>query len=55
MTVPAGIRPSRRTRTSLPAVLMRAGTSKGLFIHRSHLPPSEADWEAPLLAAMGSR
>lgn len=45
----------RRVRHSLPAVLMRAGTSKGLFIHRAHLPPSESDWSAPLLAAMGSR
>lgn len=45
----------RRLRKSLPAVYMRAGTSKGLFIHRSHLPPSESDWAEPLLAAMGSR
>ncbi|KAK0380909.1 hypothetical protein CLIM01_01773 [Colletotrichum limetticola] len=45
----------RRVRHSLPAVLMRAGTSKGLFIHRSHLPPSEAEWATPLLAAMGSK
>ncbi|KAL2106026.1 hypothetical protein VUR80DRAFT_7412 [Thermomyces stellatus] len=55
MTVPGGTAPLRRKRASLPAVLMRAGTSKGLFIHRAHLPPSESDWEAPLLAAMGSR
>lgn len=34
---------------------MRAGTSKGLFIHRSHLPPSLDDWATPLLAAMGSK
>lgn len=34
---------------------MRAGTSKGLFIHRSHLPPSQDEWATPLLAAMGSR
>ncbi|KAH6690872.1 methylitaconate delta2-delta3-isomerase [Verticillium dahliae] len=46
---------ARRTRRSLPAVLMRAGTSKGLFIHRAHLPSSENVWAAPLLAAMGSR
>lgn len=39
----------------MPAVLMRAGTSKGLFIHRAHLPSSENAWAAPLLAAMGSR
>lgn len=34
---------------------MRAGTSKGLFIHRSHLPPTQEEWATPLLAAMGSR
>jgi 2-methylaconitate cis-trans-isomerase PrpF len=34
---------------------MRAGTSKGLFIHRAHLPASQEEWAAPLLAAMGSR
>ncbi|RYP73811.1 hypothetical protein DL771_003389 [Monosporascus sp. 5C6A] len=34
---------------------MRAGTSKGLFIHRHHLPASEAAWAGPLLAAMGSQ
>lgn len=45
----------RRVRHSLPAVLMRAGTSKGLFIHRSHLPLSQEEWATPLLAAMGSR
>ncbi|OHW93786.1 methylitaconate delta2-delta3-isomerase [Colletotrichum incanum] len=45
----------RRVRHSLPAVLMRAGTSKGLFIHRSHLPQSQDEWATPLLAAMGSR
>ncbi|TQN73000.1 putative isomerase YraM [Colletotrichum shisoi] len=47
--------PKRRVRHSLPAVLMRAGTSKGLFIHRSHLPPTQDEWATPLLAAMGSR
>jgi 2-methylaconitate cis-trans-isomerase PrpF len=45
----------KRVRRSLPAVLMRAGTSKGLFIHRHDLPASEAAWAGPLLAAMGSR
>jgi 2-methylaconitate cis-trans-isomerase PrpF len=45
----------RRVRHSLPAVLMRAGTSKGLFIHRHHLPASETAWAGPLLAAMGSK
>ena len=45
----------KRVRHSLPAVLMRAGTSKGLFIHRHDLPASEAAWTGPLLAAMGSQ
>ncbi|KAL1653909.1 hypothetical protein SLS61_003694 [Didymella pomorum] len=39
----------------LPAALMRAGTSKGLFIHRHQLPASESQWAGPLLAAMGSQ
>jgi 2-methylaconitate cis-trans-isomerase PrpF len=34
---------------------MRAGTSKGLFIHRDHLPADESQWAGPLLAAMGSQ
>lgn len=45
----------KRVRCSLPATLMRAGTSKGLFIHRHHLPADEAQWAGPLLAAMGSQ
>jgi 2-methylaconitate cis-trans-isomerase PrpF len=48
-------RAPRRVRHSLPAVLMRAGTSKGLFIHRHDLPASETAWAGPLLAAMGSQ
>jgi hypothetical protein len=48
-------RAPKRVRRSLPAVLMRAGTSKGLFIHRHHLPASEVAWAGPLLAAMGSQ
>ncbi|KAH7361328.1 PrpF protein-domain-containing protein [Pyrenochaeta sp. MPI-SDFR-AT-0127] len=48
-------RSRKKVRCSLPAVLMRAGTSKGLFIHRHHLPASEAAWAGPLLAAMGSQ
>ncbi len=34
---------------------MRAGTSKGLFIHRHHMPADESKWDSVLLAAMGSR
>ncbi|KAK7186023.1 methylitaconate delta2-delta3-isomerase [Paraphaeosphaeria sporulosa] len=44
-----------RVRCSVPAVLMRAGTSKGLFIYRHDLPASENLWAGPLLAAMGSQ
>jgi len=48
-------RARKRIRCSLPAVLMRAGTSKGLFVHRHNLPASESEWANPLLAAMGSQ
>ena len=34
---------------------MRAGTSKGLFINRRHLPTCKEEWKPWLLAAMGSR
>lgn len=43
--------PSRRC---MPAVWMRSGTSKGLFIHQTALPPSPKLWESILLSAMGS-
>lgn len=49
------VTPHRRVRRSIPAVMMRAGTSKGLFLHRKDLPASESEWAAPLLAAMGSK
>lgn len=49
------VRKNKRVRCSLPAALMRAGTSKGLFIHRHQLPASESLWAGPLLAAMGSQ
>jgi 2-methylaconitate cis-trans-isomerase PrpF len=38
---------------SVPAVLMRGGTSKGLVFRREHLPDRSA-WDALFLAAMGS-
>ncbi|KAF7179600.1 hypothetical protein CNMCM7691_008648 [Aspergillus felis] len=41
-------------RKTLPAVWMRSGTSKGLFLHRHHLPASTHLWEPILLSAMGS-
>lgn len=33
---------------------MRSGTSKGLYIHRFHLPESEDEWAPIILSAMGS-
>ncbi|OAA71851.1 PrpF protein [Akanthomyces lecanii RCEF 1005] len=44
----------RRVLHSMPSVLMRAGTSKGLFIHRANLPESQSDWAQAIVAAMGS-
>ncbi|KAL8381551.1 hypothetical protein RB595_005704 [Gaeumannomyces hyphopodioides] len=45
----------RRARHVLPAVMMRAGTSRGLFLHRRDLPGQTMDdWRPALLAAMGS-
>ena len=45
----------RRKRHVLPATWMRAGTSKGLFIHRKYLPSQQELWSPWILAAMGSR
>lgn len=42
------------TRRSVPAVWMRAGTSKGLFIHQKDLPTSRESWGPILISAMGS-
>lgn len=42
------------TRKAFPAVWMRSGTSKGLFVHRKDLPTSTKLWEPILLSAMGS-
>ena len=39
---------------SITAVMMRSGTSKGLFLHRDHLPESTDEWSPILLSAMGS-
>ena len=38
----------------IPSVLMRGGTSKGLFFHANHLPADAALRDAVLLAAYGS-
>lgn len=45
---------NRVRRRSIAAVLMRAGTSKGLFLHREHLPDNTDEWGPILLSAMGS-
>jgi hypothetical protein len=41
-------------RQSLRAVLCRSGTSKGLFLRRSDLPPRLQDWTPIILSAVGS-
>lgn len=41
-------------RRSLRTVIMRAGTSKGLFIKASDLPSSRAEWQNILPSIMGS-
>lgn len=46
---------NRPTRHALPAAWYRAGTSKGLFIGRQHLPKDESLWRAIILSAMGSQ
>src|SRR6476660_6178551 len=40
--------------TAIPAVLMRGGTSKGLYFHKADLPADAAARDRVLLAAMGS-
>ncbi|KAI9509826.1 PrpF protein [Russula earlei] len=38
----------------LPASFLRGGTSKGIFLHRAHLPPDRSQWDAVFLGIMGS-
>ncbi|KAL2203822.1 DUF453-domain-containing protein [Sarocladium strictum] len=45
---------TRPTLHTLPCVLMRAGTSKGPFIHRKDLPQNESEWAPHLISALGS-
>ncbi|KAE8419693.1 hypothetical protein BDV36DRAFT_294039 [Aspergillus pseudocaelatus] len=47
-------RASNSTRTGIPAVWMRAGTWKGLFIHEHGLPSSRDRWAPILHSALGS-
>ena len=49
--VPQAIPKKRR---ALPAVWMRAGTSKGLYLHRKDLPQSQQDWSSVITRVMGS-
>jgi len=42
-------------RHRLPSVMMRSGTSKGLFLHRKDLPQNKAVWGPVLLSVMGSK
>lgn len=39
----------------LPCVLMRAGTSKGVFIHKRDLPSDQKDWGPRLISLLGSQ
>lgn len=55
MSPPTHAQRRRAQRYYLPASLMRAGTSKGLFIHQKNLPPAREDWTPWILAAMGSK
>lgn len=40
--------------TTLPAIFMRGGSSKGLFFHKRDLPIERALWDAVFTAALGS-
>ncbi|EPE33860.1 hypothetical protein GLAREA_06873 [Glarea lozoyensis ATCC 20868] len=55
MAVPSVSRTRHRVRHQLPAVMMRSGTSKGLFLHRKDLPRDQEEWAKVLLSVMGSR
>jgi 2-methylaconitate isomerase len=46
--------PARRVLQRVPAVFVRGGTSKGLMLHRRDLPRDRAQWDAIVLAALGS-
>ena len=52
--VPVAMEQKLRTRNVLPSVMMRSGTSKGLFLHKKDLPKAESEWGSILLSAMGS-
>ena len=43
------------SRHELPLVMIRSGTSKGLFLHRKFLPSDPLDWGNVLLRVIGSK
>lgn len=45
---------NRKTRRDLPVVIMRGGTSKGVYLLQSDLPEDQTAWEPLLLRLMGS-
>jgi hypothetical protein len=45
---------TRSTRRRIRSVLMRAGTSRGLFFRLEDLPVERAEWREVMLGAMGS-
>ncbi|KAJ6591652.1 PrpF protein [Mycena vulgaris] len=38
----------------IPATFLRGGTSKGIFLHRAHLPTDRTEWSRIFLGIMGS-
>src|SRR5215472_3998107 len=49
-----GKRSHQRSRYELPAVLMRGGTSKGVFLHANDMPPPGPACDELLLDLLGS-
>ena len=45
---------NKKARMNLPVVIMRGGTSKGVYLLQSDLPEDQAAWEPLLLRLMGS-
>lgn len=45
---------SMTTLNPIPASFLRGGTSKGIYLQRSHLPQNQAEWDPIFLGIMGS-
>lgn len=45
---------STRTSNPIPCSFLRGGTSKGIYLQRSHLPQNQAEWDPIFLGIMGS-